>query len=119
MDVRAIDHVQLAMPAGEEERARAFWVGRLGFEEVEKPARLASKGGCWFARGALRIHVGVDADFRPARRAHVAFEVSDLAAARAALDADTTREAPPLPGCERFFAEDPFGNRLEFLALPG
>ena len=116
MDVLAIDHVQLAMPAGEEARARPFWVERLGFAEVEKPAALAGNGGCWFERGALQVHVGIDPDFRPARKAHVAFVVRDLTAARAALEPGTTTDGAPLPGFTRFFAEDPFGNRLEFLA---
>lgn len=119
MDVLGLDHVQIAIPTGGEERARAFWVGRLGFVEVDKPTNLIGNGGCWFARGALQIHVGVDPDFRPARKAHAAFLVRDLAAARAVLEADTTKDGDPLPGFERFFAEDPFGNRLEFLARTG
>jgi hypothetical protein len=73
--IRQIDHVQLAMPAGEEAKARAFYSGLLGIPEVDKPAHLAARGDCWFERGVLKIHLGVDPDFVAARKAHPAFIV--------------------------------------------
>ena len=85
MTVEAIDHVQLAMPPGGEAAARAFYAGILGIPERAKPPHLARRGGCWFERGALKVHLGVEADFRPARKAHPAFIVRDLAALVAAL----------------------------------
>lgn len=78
MFVEAINHVQLAMPAGEEAEARHFYADLLGIPEVDKPPHLAARGGCWFERGALKVHLGVERDFRPARKAHPAFTVSDL-----------------------------------------
>ena len=112
-----IDHVQLAMPAGREAEARRFYEEALGIPELPKPPHLAKRGGCWFERGALKVHLGVEADFRPARKAHAAFLVEDVAALRAKLDAAgySTREDEPLEGYARFYADDPFGNRLEFL----
>jgi hypothetical protein len=77
MRIKAIDHVQLAMPSGQENEARAFYEGVLGIPEVIKPPNLAKRGGCWFERGAVQVHLGVDADFRPARKAHPAF-LNDL-----------------------------------------
>ncbi|MEG9883115.1 MAG: glyoxalase [Hyphomicrobiales bacterium] len=73
-----IEHVQLVMPAGGEERARAFYSGVLGLDEVPKPKNLAKRGGCWFERGSVKVHLGVMADFRPAMKAHPAFTVKDL-----------------------------------------
>lgn len=117
MRITGIDHVQLAMPAGQEEVAREFYARTLGIPEVPKPPELAKRGGCWFERGALKVHLGVEADFRPARKAHPAFLVSDLAALVAALEAagHPTRNDEPLPGYERVYVDDPFGNRLELL----
>src|SRR5882724_1289705 len=80
MRILRIDHVQLAMPAGGEQKARAFYAGLLGIPEVPKPPELARRGGAWFESGELRIHLGVDADFRPAKKAHPALQVSDLKA---------------------------------------
>jgi catechol 2,3-dioxygenase-like lactoylglutathione lyase family enzyme len=118
MRILAIEHVQLAMPPGGEAAARAFYEGLLGVAEREKPAALARRGGCWFEAGALKVHLGVEADFRPARKAHPAFLVEDLAglAARLAAAGVTVREDEPVEGQARFFADDPFGNRLEFMA---
>ena len=117
MKIEALDHVQLAMPAGGEAAARAFYAGLLGIPEQPKPPALAARGGCWFERGALKVHLGVEADFRPARKAHPAFVVSDIAALVAALEAagHPTRNDEPLPGYERVYVDDPFGNRLELL----
>ena len=114
----AIDHVQLAMPPGGEDRARAFYAGVLGLAEVPKPAVLAVRGGAWFEAGGVRIHLGVEPDFRPAKKAHPAIAVADLAALRGALTAAgcVVKEGETLETGERLFTEDPFGNRLEFLA---
>ena len=80
MLLKSIHHIQLAMPEGGEERARAFYAGVLGLVEVEKPGNLKARGGCWFETGAVRVHLGVEPDFRPARKAHPAFLVDDVAA---------------------------------------
>ena len=80
MTILAIDHVQLAMPAGKEDEARAFYAGLLELSETPKPPELAKRGGAWFERGAVKIHLGVEADFRPARKAHPALVVDDLPA---------------------------------------
>jgi catechol 2,3-dioxygenase-like lactoylglutathione lyase family enzyme len=114
--VLAIDHVQLAMPAGREEEARTFYAGLLGIPEVPKPPELARRGGAWFERGALKIHLGVDADFRPARKAHPALRVQDLGALVANLrGAGVEVIAEPMAGYQRVYVSDPFGNRLELL----
>ena len=117
MRVKAIDHVQLAMPPGGEDKARAFYTGILGIPEIAKPPNLAKRGGCWFARGDLKIHLGVEADFRPARKAHPAFLVQDLAALTHALRAAgyDPYEDEPLEGYDRIYINDPFGNRIELL----
>jgi catechol 2,3-dioxygenase-like lactoylglutathione lyase family enzyme len=110
----AIDHVQLAMPEGREQEARAFFCGILGMTELPKPAELAKRGGCWFASGEVQVHVGVDADFRPARKAHPGLRCADLAALLQRLrengiDFEEDRAA----GSHRAFVHDPFGNRIE------
>ncbi|MBA4045093.1 MAG: glyoxalase [Erythrobacter sp.] len=117
MRIEALDHVQLAMPFGEEELARRFYSGLLGIPEVPKPPHLAKRGGCWFERGSLKVHLGVDLGFCPARKAHPAFIVTDLASLVARLkDGDVAvDEDEPLPGFNRCYASDPFGNRIEFL----
>jgi catechol 2,3-dioxygenase-like lactoylglutathione lyase family enzyme len=119
--VAHLHHVQLAMPAGGEARARAFYQGILGIPEVAKPAQLAGNGGCWFEQGQLRVHLGVDSDFRPARKAHPALIVTDLAALAAQLrDAGHTCEAQPgFAGYQRMFVADPFGNRIELMGCAG
>ena len=112
-----LDHIQLAMPPGREAEARAFYEGILGIPEVAKPAHLALRGGCWFERDALKIHLGVEADFRPARKAHPALMVKDLPGLRRALAAAgyATREEEPLEGYHRIYTDDPFGNRIELM----
>ena len=117
MPITAIDHILLAMPAGREAEARAFYDGLLGIPEMPKPANLAKRGGCWFERGSLRVHLGIEADFRPARKAHPAFIVDDLASLSAALVKAGHRVSTdePLDGYMRIFVDDPFGNRIELM----
>ena len=122
LPVKALDHVQLAMPPGREAEARAFYCGILGIPEVRKPAHLARRGGCWFESGPLKVHLGVEADFRPNRKAHPAFLVEDLAALKHILETAgyPTREDEPLEGYNRCYVDDPFGNRIELMeALRG
>jgi catechol 2,3-dioxygenase-like lactoylglutathione lyase family enzyme len=113
----ALDHVQIAIPPGGEEQARAFFSGILGLAEIAKPAELSGFGGCWFELGDRQLHVGADSDFQAARKAHVAIRVSKLADFRARLvDAGCDiQDDAPLDGRARFFTSDPFGNRIEFI----
>jgi len=115
--LEAIDHVQLAMPAGEEAKARAFYGALLGLPEQPKPAELAKRGGCWFESERVKVHCGVETPFTPAKKAHIAFRVDDVAglAARAKQAGYEVVEDDLLPGLERIYVCDPFGNRLEFL----
>jgi len=117
MRIVRIDHVQVAIPAGGEDAARAFYSGLLGIPEKTKPANLAARGGVWFESESLKLHAGVDKDFRAARKAHPAFIVEDLAGLVARLRAADVPLASdePLEGYERVFASDPFGNRVELL----
>jgi catechol 2,3-dioxygenase-like lactoylglutathione lyase family enzyme len=112
-----LHHMQLAMPAGAEENARAFFVGVLGMTEVDKPPVLAARGGAWFRSGGLELHLGVEEDFRPARKGHPGILVSDLDAVVDRLRAagQDVRWDGDFPGFRRIYAHDPFGNRLEFL----
>jgi catechol 2,3-dioxygenase-like lactoylglutathione lyase family enzyme len=112
-----IHHVQLAMPPGREDVARGFYEGLLGIPEVPKPPTLAKRGGAWFERGAVKIHVGVESEFRPAKKAHPALLVSDLRALVQRLrDAGhVVIEDEPLTGYDRVYVDDPFGNRIELL----
>jgi len=121
MPVTAIHHVQLAMPIGEEEAARRFYGDVLGLQEVAKPAPLAGRGGVWFEAGSLRLHLGVERDFRAARKAHPAFLVEGLAALFERLRAagHAVREDENLPGFARGYVDDPFGNRIELMAPEG
>jgi catechol 2,3-dioxygenase-like lactoylglutathione lyase family enzyme len=117
MSVLGIDHILLAMPAGAEEKARAFYSGVLQLQEKVKPAALAARGGAWFTNGTIEVHLGVEKDFRPARKAHPAFVVRDLAGFidRARQQGCEIADDEPLPGYERIFIYDPFGNRLELI----
>jgi catechol 2,3-dioxygenase-like lactoylglutathione lyase family enzyme len=118
MPILSIDHVQIAMPAGQEEQARAFYVDLLGFTEIPKPAELAKRGGAWFQSHGVQLHLGVEADFRPARKAHPAFNVSDLDALIAKVKGagyETDTSQPPLDGYKRAHVFDPFGNRIELM----
>lgn len=105
------------MPEGRETEATDFYEGLLGIPRVAKPAHLEARGGCWFERGELKIHLGVEADFRPARKAHPALIVEDLPALvkRLTESGVDVRSDEPLQGYERVYAEDPFGNRIEFM----
>lgn len=118
--LRGIDHVQLAMPPGGEERARAFYGKFLGLPEVAKPVRLSRRGGCWF-QGEVSVHLGVEPNFVPARKAHPAFLVSSPQELRRRADEAgyATQGDDAWPGVVRFYLLDPFGNRLEFLARTG
>ena len=112
-----LDHVQLAMPAGREAEAAAFYEGLLGIPQIPKPPHLASRGGCWFERGDLKIHLGVEQDFRPAAKAHPALIVDDVRALAAAIAAAgyAIVDDEPLDGFDRIYAYDPFGNRVELM----
>ncbi len=116
----SIDHVQLALPPGEEERARAFYVGVLGMFELPKPEALRSRGGVWFASGIVQLHLGVEVDFVPARKAHPALRCADYATLCARLQAADCRfiDAGTLEdGCAHGYADDPFGNRIELIEI--
>jgi catechol 2,3-dioxygenase-like lactoylglutathione lyase family enzyme len=117
IDVLGIDHVQLAMPRGGEEEARAFYAGVLGLREVAKPAALRDRGGCWFAAPGVALHLGVDANFVAAGKAHPALVVWDLRAAREALTSHGVAivEDDADIGVARCYVSDPFGNRLELV----
>ena len=112
-----IEHIQLAMPAGGEDAARGFYSGLLGLPERAKPERLAPRGGCWFEAPGVKLHLGVDADFRPAQKAHPALLVDDLAALVVALTAAGVEIGPdePADGRARCYVNDPFGNRIELI----
>ncbi|MGH6773593.1 VOC family protein [Brucella tritici] len=117
MQIIALDHVQLAMPEGQEQKARDFYGSILGFAEVPKPENLAARGGCWFENGAIRLHLGVERPFKPARKAHPAFLVDDLHEmiahlTRAGIE---TIVDEPLQVYERCYIHDPFGNRIELM----
>jgi catechol 2,3-dioxygenase-like lactoylglutathione lyase family enzyme len=117
MGIRAIEHVQLSMPAGGEEQARKFYRDLLGIQEISKPPALAARGGCWFEQGDLKVHLGVDQDFRPSRKAHPGFLVDGLRPlvlqlSRAGFE---VREDDAMKGFHRAYVNDPFGNRIELM----
>jgi catechol 2,3-dioxygenase-like lactoylglutathione lyase family enzyme len=113
----AIDHVQLAMPAGEEEAARGFYRDRLGMIEVPKPPELAKRGGCWFESSGVQIHLGVEADFRPAKKAHPGLRCRDFESLLEYLSQAGIPSTPDhsIPGIRRCHIHDPFGNRIELI----
>jgi catechol 2,3-dioxygenase-like lactoylglutathione lyase family enzyme len=117
MRVYGLDHLQLAMPRGAEEQARAFYAGVLGLTEVPKPDNRAGRGGAWFSGGSLKLHLGVEDDFRPARKAHPALLVEGLAelAARCEAHGHPVKLDEPLEGYEHVYVADPFGNRIELI----
>jgi catechol 2,3-dioxygenase-like lactoylglutathione lyase family enzyme len=118
MKILAIDHIQLAMPAREEEKARAFYGGILGLTEIPKPPDLAKRGGVWFQNDSVTLHLGVESDFRSAQKAHPAFLVDNLGAFLQVCQAngiETDTSQPPLEGYKRAHVFDPFGNRIELM----
>jgi catechol 2,3-dioxygenase-like lactoylglutathione lyase family enzyme len=118
MPIISIDHVQIAMPEGQEDTARAFYINILGFTEIPKPSALIKRGGAWFQSESVRLHLGVEKDFHPARKAHPAFIVYDLEVMlemvqQAGYEWDESQ--PALDGYKRAHIYDPFGNRIELL----
>ncbi|MCA0969285.1 VOC family protein [Halobacillus litoralis] len=112
-----IDHIQLAAPKGSEEEAREFFVGILGLVEVEKPDNLKKRGGVWFQFGSHQIHIGIEEPFSPAKKAHPAFHVRNVDGLKAHLKEKDYPfiEDDQLPGANRIYVYDPFGNRMEML----
>jgi catechol 2,3-dioxygenase-like lactoylglutathione lyase family enzyme len=112
-----LDHVQLAMPAGQEDVARRFYEALLGLPEVQKPPHLAARGGAWFESGVVKIHLGVDPDFRPAKKAHPGLLVRNLAELMEVLRraGHEVHAGEPLEGYVHGYVDDPFGNRLELM----
>ena len=116
--ISGLHHVQIAVPAGWERALRRFYAGVLGMTEIPKPAALAGRGGMWFRSGTAELHLGVEEDFRPARKAHPGLLVDDLdpIASRLAEAGHRVRPDDLLPGYRRCYVDDPCGNRLELLA---
>jgi catechol 2,3-dioxygenase-like lactoylglutathione lyase family enzyme len=121
MNLIELDHVQISIPPDREDEARSFYQGLLGIPEVTKPPHLAARGGCWFERPPLKVHLGVDKDFFPARKAHPAFLVDNLPAFVASLRREGYQpcEDQPLQGYDRLYVSDPFGNRIELMQRKG
>ena len=117
MKVLGVDHVQIAMPKGSEDRARGFYGEVLGMKEIPKPQALAGRGGCWFAAGAAQVHLGAEEDFRPAKKAHPALLVEGLDEILAKCRAAGLPSRPDaeIDGRRRVHVFDPFGNRLELM----
>jgi catechol 2,3-dioxygenase-like lactoylglutathione lyase family enzyme len=116
--IEGLDHVQIAIPPGGEDAARHFYGTLLGLVEVPKPDSLASRGGCWFVgSGGVHLHLGVAQPFQPATKAHIGLVVEDVMSARVALEAAgvTTTDDETALAVRRFYAADPFGNRVEFV----
>ncbi|WP_404332632.1 VOC family protein [Mesobacillus maritimus] len=114
---KAIDHIQLAAPKESEETARRFFIDVLGFVEIEKPESLKQKGGVWFQCGNIQVHIGIEEPFSPAQKAHPAFEVENIEELKRHLtnqDIGFTEDGH-LPGANRIYINDPFGNRIEIL----
>ncbi len=119
MEIVGFDHVQLAMPVGEEARAVEFFQGLLGLRQVPKPEPLASRGGCWFEGAGVKVHLGVEADFRPARKAHPALSVRELDALVERLESAgvVVSTGDQVEGRVQRFVDDPFGNRIELVPV--
>ncbi len=113
----AIDHVQLAMPVGGESLARGFYHGLLGMTELPKPEELAKRGGCWFASGSVQVHLGVETEFRTAKKAHPALRCMDYAGLTSRLRSAgiEVKDDDNIPGVRRCHISDPFGNRIELI----
>ncbi|MED1201991.1 VOC family protein [Heyndrickxia acidicola] len=112
-----IDHIQVAGPKGCEEEAKRFYSGILGLKELPKPENLRARGGCWFQCGDQEIHVGIEEEFSPAKKAHPGLLVHNLLSLKQTLEEHhiPIKEEPPIQGRIRIHVSDPFGNRLEFL----
>lgn len=120
MHISRIHHAQITIPAGSEKAARDFYCGVLGLMEIEKPASLQQRGGFWLQVGATQVHVGTEAGVDRAKtKAHLAYQVDDVAAWRSKLEAHNIEMADSIPieGFERFEFRDPFGNRVEFIQM--
>lgn len=117
MTVLRLDHVQLAMPPGGEAAAVGFYEGLLQIPHVPKPTHLAARGGCWFERDGLKVHLGVDSNFHAAHKAHPAFIVDDVHSLAAAMTSAgiVVIDDEPLEGYDRVYVTDPFGNRIELM----
>ncbi len=118
--ILGLDHLQIAMPVGGEVAAIEFYAGVLGLQQLPKPPELAVRGGCWFATPTVQIHLGADPDFSPEKKGHPAFIVEDRPAMRAALEhaGFAPRNGATVDGVTQLFCDDPFGNRIEFVAAP-
>lgn len=116
MSIISLDHIQLAIPKDSEQVAREFY-SILGFTEIEKPLQLRTRGGCWFVRGDIQVHLGVEEDFRAAKKAHPAFRVEDITEWEQYLQSKgiTITADTSIPTVSRFYISDPFGNRIEFI----
>lgn len=114
---KTIDHVQLAAPKGSEEKAREFFQGIFGLSEIEKPEELKKRGGVWFKFGNNQIHIGIEEPFTPAKKAHPAFEIENIEELKQHLNAHEVNYIVDnnLPGANRIYVNDPFGNRIELL----
>ena len=114
---QGIDHIQLAAPKGCEDQARHFFANILGLTEIPKPENLRARGGCWFQCGNQEIHIGVEEDFAPAKKAHPGLVVTNIADLKKTLKLHEIewKEEPPIEGRIRIHVTDPFGNRMEFL----
>jgi catechol 2,3-dioxygenase-like lactoylglutathione lyase family enzyme len=117
MPILSIDHVQIAIPINSEDRARAFYSGIVGFAEIAKPPQMAERKSIWFVAGAVNLHLGIEPDFTPAKRAHPAFVVEGLDKILAACDRAGISSKPDtsFKGFRRVHVFDPFGNRLELV----
>lgn len=115
--ITTIDHVQIAMPPGGEEKSREFYGKLLGLDEKQKPTELAKRGGNWFEKGNIRVHLGVEKEFIPAKKAHLALSVTNLdqLAELLKLSGYTVEYDNAIPNVRRFYTEDPFGNRIELM----
>ncbi len=113
-----LHHVMIAIPPASEPSARAFYVDILGLSEIPKPESLCGRGGLWLSTGSLDVHLGIDQDFHPARKAHIALQLDDLDRIKCKLNEFGYQVGPvecELPGFERFYVSDPFGNRIELM----
>jgi catechol 2,3-dioxygenase-like lactoylglutathione lyase family enzyme len=118
INFKRIDHVQISIPKGAEDEARAFYTGIMGLKEIPKPASLMPNGGLWYQVADVELHLGIEPEIRTRR--HPAFEITDVAAARALLeDKVEIVEEPYIPGRARFAFVDPFGNKIELLQMLG